>query len=318
MFPSLMRVMSRSRVTVLLFHKVPLQKDALAPGESDFQAFEQVLDFLCDHYRILPLPDVLAGLDSGKLPSGGVCITFDDGYADWMEGAIPALERRNAHATLFLTTGQLAENGMPMWHERIRHAVQAAVSPLRDCSSSHALPVATLAEKRAAVALLDREFKYLPLAEREARLLSLEQQAACHASDMPRLGAAQVRAIANRGFTIGAHTENHPILTMSSLDEVRYEFGAARETLQSITGQPVNCLAYPNGRQQDFNQSHVELARAAGYTSAVTTVPGTLDLQTSRFHIPRFTPWGPDPLRMWLQMSRNLVRGASAFSRGSV
>lgn len=319
MFTSLMRQLSRNKVTVLLFHKVPRQPDLLAPQESDFQAFEQVMDFLCAHYRILPLSDVVASLGSGKLPSGSVSITFDDGYADWMDGVIPALERRNAHATLFLTTGQLAEGGMPMWHERIRNAVHGASTPLLDVSSSYPeLPVATLTEKRSTVSILDMEYKYLELAEREARLQSLERQAGCCPTRLPRLGAEQVRMIANRGFAIGAHTENHPILALSSEAEARHEFGAARETLQSITGQRVDCLAYPNGRERDFNRSHVDLARAAGYTSAVTTVPGAIGRDTSPFYMPRFTPWGPDPLRMYLQMSRNLMRGVTAFSRGEV
>lgn len=308
--------LARNKVTVLLFHKVPAAIDAMAPYESDLHAFEQVLAFICQRYRVIPLQDAMRGLQQGKLPSGSVCLTFDDGYADWIEGVVPALERRNAHATFFLTTGQF--DGMPLWHERIRHAVHNAAGMLSGLSLQHpSLPVNSLAERQAAVAVLEQEYKYLPLAEREQRLLQLEAQTGSDPHLLPRMRPEQVRHVHNRGFAIGAHTVGHPILSLCSHAEARHELGAAREVLQSVIGAEVDCLAYPNGRQSDFSAEHVRLARDSGYRSAVTTEPGAMSAGTSLFHVPRFTPWGPDPLRMLLQMSRNLMRGSPGFSHGA-
>lgn len=301
------RRLARNKVTVLLFHKVPAQPDPAAPHEADLPAFARVLDFICSRFRVIPLQDALHGLHSGRLPGNSVCLTFDDGYDDWVGGVVPLLEQRQAHATFYLTSGQF--DGMPLWHERIRHAVLRATAPIAGIAASGAtLAVDTPAARQAAVAQLERELKYMALARREERLLALEAVTGSDPASIPRMTIAQAREIHNRGFGIGAHTVDHPILTLCSEAEARRELGAARETLRAVTGAAVDCLAYPNGRHGDFDASHVRLAREAGYTSAVTTVPGAMTVSTPIHEIPRFTPWGPDWLRMQLQMSRNLMR----------
>jgi peptidoglycan/xylan/chitin deacetylase (PgdA/CDA1 family) len=302
------RRLSRGKVTVLLFHKVPVTVDPVAPHEADLPAFERVLDFLCERYRVIPLQDALRGLDDAtgrSIPGGSVCLTFDDGYVEWASGLAAALERRQAHATFYMTTGQYDD--MPLWHERIRHAVQRATHPIMDVIS-HPLTVETDAARCKAVAVLEHTLKYMPLAERAERLLHLEQVTASDPLTIPRMSQALTRDLSNRGFAIGAHTVDHPILSLTTEREAMHELGTARETLEAITGARIDMLAYPNGRMNDFKRTHVDMARRAGYTSAVTTEPGTICTNTDRFLIPRFTPWGPDPLRMQVQMARNLLR----------
>lgn len=297
--------LARNKVTVLLFHKVPSVADPMAPHESDLSGFERVLDFLCQRYRIIPLQDAIRGLGTGKLPSGSVCLTFDDGYVDWVDGVVPMLERRQAHATFYLTTGQF--DGMPLWHERIRSAVQHATTPINGVLM-RTLAVASAGDRQESVSILERELKYMPLAEREAKLHMLEAATGSDPRKLPRMSADQVRHIHNRGFAIGAHTVAHPILSLSSAAEARHELGAARETLEAVIGARVDGLAYPNGRKSDFTAEHIQMARETGYSNAVTTEPGAIRSVTSPYLIPRFTPWGPDSLRMLVQMSRNLMR----------
>ncbi|MFG1999166.1 polysaccharide deacetylase family protein [Spirillospora sp. NPDC048911] len=47
----------------------------------------------------------------GELPDKPVAITFDDGYADFHEQALPVLEKHGFTATVFVTTGWLADAG---------------------------------------------------------------------------------------------------------------------------------------------------------------------------------------------------------------
>lgn len=301
------RRLSRGKTTVLLFHKVPRLPDPVAPHEADLPTFERVLDFLCEHYRIIPLQDALSGRDTvGKgIPGSSVCLTFDDGYTNWVNGLASALERRQAHATFYMTTGQY--DGFPLWHERIRHAVQHATSTITGVAS-RPLSIVNAMARCEAVALLEQELKYMPLALRHEKLLLLEQITGSDPSAIPRMSPAQTRELHSRGFSIGAHTVDHPILSLSDEREAWHELGTARETLEGIVGGRVNALAYPNGRKSDFKGVHVDMARRAGYASAVTTEPGTLHAGSDPYLIPRFTPWGPDPMRMQVQMSRNFLR----------
>jgi peptidoglycan/xylan/chitin deacetylase (PgdA/CDA1 family) len=51
------------------------------------------------------------------------CITFDDGYADKHDVAMPILQRHGLCATFFIATGFL--NGGCMWNDTIIETVRA-------------------------------------------------------------------------------------------------------------------------------------------------------------------------------------------------
>ena len=63
------------------------------------------LDAVVDHY-----------VDGKPLPDGAVLITFDDGYRDNLENALPILRRHGYPAVLFAPIGFLGEN-RPLPHE---------------------------------------------------------------------------------------------------------------------------------------------------------------------------------------------------------
>lgn len=305
---ALLARMARGKLSAFLFHKIPLERDLLAPAELHLAAFEAVIDFIRANFSVLPLEDAVARLPSGRLPPRAACITFDDGYENWSEGAIPVLERHGLHATFFICSGQYT--GLPMWHERILHAVWHLRCPeltLPD-SGLPTLPVATLAQRQAALDLLEHHLKYQTLTFREEILARLEAIAGVDPIALPRMSVAQLRTLANKGFGIGAHTVNHPILGFCDSDSAMYEIGTVREHLEGIIGQPVKGFAYPNGRPLvDFTAQTVRMVKQVGYGYAVTTDWGVANAQTSIFQIPRFTPWGPAPFRMTLQVARNLM-----------
>ena len=112
-----------ARLSVLLFHKIPTLADPLTTDEMDLARFEKILDFLSLNTNVMPLPEATVALQAGKLPKRAMALTFDDGYAEWIDNVSPALRKRNLPGTFFVTTGQLA--GSALWHERIVAAVRA-------------------------------------------------------------------------------------------------------------------------------------------------------------------------------------------------
>jgi len=65
------------------------------------------LDEVRDHYLL-----------GAKLPKGAVLITFDDGYLDNLENALPVLRRHGYPAVLFVPIGFL-DDGRPLPHEEL-------------------------------------------------------------------------------------------------------------------------------------------------------------------------------------------------------
>jgi len=299
---------SKGKLSVFLFHKTPRQCDPLVPKDMDLARFENFLDSTFSTMRVLPLEEALARLQAGSLPRRAACITFDDGYPDWITGVAPLLRLRNLHATFFITSGQF--DGAPLWHERILAAVRRLSGPLLDLGVPFLPPqsVSTIADRACQVQRLERELKYLTLLRREQILQQLEAEAGVELADVPVMSEAQLRDLHSQGFGIGGHTALHPILDYCNAEEVEREIGAARERLQAIVRGPVNGFAYPNGRPYaDFSRMHVDAVKRAGYRFAVTTHWGVATANTSLFQIPRFTPWAERDWHMTFQLARNLM-----------
>jgi glycosyltransferase involved in cell wall biosynthesis/peptidoglycan/xylan/chitin deacetylase (PgdA/CDA1 family) len=310
MLRPIFKLLSHGKLTVLLFHKVPIVRSAYVANEIDLATFERVVTNASRLFNIIPLDDAVLALRAGNLPDRAACITFDDGYADWLGGAVPVLERHQLHATFFITTGQFS--GQPMWNERILHAIAQAPASL----GSLVLPglplphmaLQSVADKQWAIRQLDELLKYQEPQLREHTLLALEQITGASARNVPVMSDSDLRTIHSKGFGIGSHTVSHPILTQCNAAMALQEMVQSREQLEAIVRGKITAFAYPNGvPQRDFDPTHIEMVKRAGYTCALTTHFGAANGATSVFQIPRFTPWGPTAGKMTLQFARNLL-----------
>jgi peptidoglycan/xylan/chitin deacetylase (PgdA/CDA1 family) len=329
---TLFSLVSRGRLSILAFHAVPRSTSVLRPDELTAAQFEQRLTELKKFLSFMPLSEGVQRLRAGTLPQGAACITLDDGYAGWMDGVVPALERLGLTATLFITTGQL--HGRMLWNERLHRAIDASVEGAATvrltCKGEvHSFDLGTLASKKRSILQLEQFIKYQPPAEKELLICAVE--AHCGITPAPEEQAPQlitrddVINLHRRGFEIGAHTETHPILARCTDAEARREIGRSREVLSDLLGVQVAGFAYPNGQPgKDFDQRHADMVREAGFSYAVSTTWGSARDSSDVFALPRFTPWGPGPLKTFVQMSRNLlyrpatvprVQGAAATPR---
>lgn len=306
---------AHSKLTILQFHRVPALVDPLSPSEMGQVQFERILDFFMSCTRILPLGEATRALARNTLPDRAVALTFDDGYAEWIDVISPVLRARNLPATFFVTTEQLT--GATMWHERINAAVRA----LPDLGATLPYGFGSFSDlsqfnNRIRLALeLQERFKYVPLQERSIAIQALEAQATTVLERPNPFDEASVRELHNQGFEIGGHTIHHPILNQSDDAEAMREIGGSKDRLEGIIGAPVTLFAYPNGRPlRDFSTRHVEMVKTCGYAGAVITGGGVAQAGTDPFQLPRFTPWGNDPTRMALQVARNLVTRPTLYS----
>jgi phosphatidylinositol alpha-1,6-mannosyltransferase len=297
----------RGCLSVLLFHKIPTKADPLTVDELDLAGFERILDFLADNAIVLPLPEATAALKAGKLPSRAMALTFDDGYAEWIDNVSPALRARNLPATFFVTTGQL--EGAALWHERIVGAVRALPDTgfFLPYGFGNYTDLTLPGSRLRLIEELQERLKYSPLADRVGAIEVLEAQARS-AISLPRpFDKESVRTLHNQGFDIGAHTVHHPILNECTRTQARAEIGGCKEELEAITGAQVHSFAYPNGRpNEDYGPEHVAMVKSMGYTSAVTTSNGVSNSKSDMFQLPRFTPWGLSNERIAFQLARNM------------
>lgn len=300
-----------ARLTILIFHRVYAQPDPLFPGEPDAGQFDRLCAWLARWFHVLPLDDAARRLAEGRLPSRAACITFDDGYADNHDVALPILRRHGLVATFFIATGYLS--GGRMFNDSLVETVRAAPGPVLDTRGlaegmPASLDLGSIEARRSAVDKLIGALKYGPAEERQAIAGQLQQRAGLAAlPDDLMMIPDQVRALHRAGMQIGAHTVTHPILARLGDDEALREIVDSRRTLESMLGAPVTLFAYPNGRPgEDYSARSIELVRSAGFAAAVSTAWGCAEAGSDLFQLPRFTPWDRTRLRFGLRLISNL------------
>lgn len=298
---------SDGQLLILQFHKIPLAVDPLLPDEIAGAEFDRAMAAYSGWFNFLPLDEAVARLKTKSLPKRAAALTFDDGYADWFDHAVPVLERLSIPATFFITTEQL-ENGPPLWHERIARALKAMSLDSLPDGFEWGLDKIQSNDRLLgrAIRTVQEHLKYLDLKTRGERIEQLEALA-CELRPMRAFTAADVIALRQRGFQIGAHSVRHPILCKCTLAEARQEIAGSKEALESILREPVKMFAYPNGMPGvDFFGDHLKLVRDAGFDLAVSTAKGIAKPDSDVFQLPRYTPWARSRWRSAFQLIKNM------------
>ncbi|MGZ8635135.1 MAG: polysaccharide deacetylase family protein [Solirubrobacteraceae bacterium] len=92
-----------SGLRILLYHRISDDNDPLALSPRRFR--DQMAYLQDEGYRVVDLMEALELLRRRALVGRAVVLTFDDGFADVAEEALPVLERHGFPATVFVTTG---------------------------------------------------------------------------------------------------------------------------------------------------------------------------------------------------------------------
>lgn len=225
-------------------------------------------------FDIVPLDEAPARLASGK--ERFVALTFDDGYRDNLDQALPVLKRHGAPWTMFVTTDYAAGEGRLWWLE-LEEVVRAS-----DHVELRGGPVAagTTAEKEAAFSAAYRELRAGPEDLLRDTLARWCDQAGIDRPGLVRrlcLGWSDLTDLSREtGVTIGAHTLTHPMLAKHDEATARREITECRSVISERLGREVRHLAYPVGDPTSAGPREFALAREAGFATAVTTRPGHL------------------------------------------
>ena len=300
----------RSRLSVLIFHRVHRHADPLCPDEMTAPLFDRVLGRLKAWFNVIPLDRAVEDLLAGRLPDRPLCITFDDGYADNYEVALPILKKHGLSATFFIATGYL--DGGCMFNDKVTEAIRACGAEVLDLTSAGlgTYGLASLDHRRRAVGEVVAAIKYVGSPKRELLAQEICDIAGVSPPVSLMMSRAQLRDLHRQGMGVGGHTRSHPILAATAGDVAMAELVDGKRDIEEIIGQTVTLLAYPNGRPGiDYRAEHVLLAREAGFRGAVSTAKGVATAGSDVFQIPRFTPWGRSMVKFGARLGLNLRAG---------
>jgi peptidoglycan/xylan/chitin deacetylase (PgdA/CDA1 family) len=306
-------------LTVLTFHRVARAGAAgFDPDVSDTtpEAFDRQVAMLKRYFTLIDTAALDAHRSGAPLPPNPALITFDDGYRDNHDEALPILRRHDAKAVFFVATQYVDERRL-FWWERINRAVAGSPEArlwltypedrafdLSSAAGRHACTQALLAvvKKHAG---LDLE-RFLGEIEAAARM-PLDRDEERHLADALLMSWEQVRALKAAGMDVQSHTHAHRILQTLTDDEVTADLRTSRSILEAQIDAPVYALAYPAGKPISAQPGLRRAVRRAGIRLGLTTSPGSIRVDRSLdwLGIPRVT--------VERDMSDTFFRGCLAF-----
>ena len=195
---------------VLMYHKVNDQPEN--PVTVPTSAFAEQMAHLRElGYAVVGLDAVLDHYVEGKaLPDKAVLITFDDGYRDNLENALPALEAHGYPAVLFAPVGYVGER-QPLPHDE-HLAERGVINPTLDWGELREL-------EQAGVRVESHGISHRPLAE-----LEVDEAAREIAISKLRLEERLGRPVRAFAYVKGSEAHYRPV-HLSLLRQAGYDVG---------------------------------------------------------------------------------------------
>ncbi len=210
--------------------------------------FERELDWLLSRLRPITLDQICASRATGeRLPKRALFLSFDDGFREMAEIVSPLCKRKGVPATFFLTTDFLDNRKLGYRHK--------ASLLLEHFQGMPAASVTALVSKVAANWSLQFKGEVKPF------ILSLDWgQTGCLdelaraagldfdqylSEQQPYLTSTQVNLLLQDGFSIGAHSLDHPRYSEIPLEEQIRQTHRSMEFLDLHFGLKNRAFAFP-------------------------------------------------------------------------
>jgi peptidoglycan/xylan/chitin deacetylase (PgdA/CDA1 family) len=272
-----------NRLTTLTYHRIadPMASDfrgLVTNVSATAETFATHLDFVQRWFNVISLDVLLAWLrGDGDLPPRAALITFDDGYRDNLTAAMPALRARGLEATIFVTSGKIGSTE-PFWWD---HAAHCLMSSCRDRADLPLLGSQELGDRYSRTMLTQQwciAASQIPSDKVAGAVEQLAEQVDVQIDSDTFAGVYmnwdEVRKLAANGFTVGAHTANHPALAQVPMERARQEATESKARLEAEIGVPVHAFAYPHGSLLHFGKEHEEMLAEEGFRVAFSTLCG--------------------------------------------
>lgn len=314
---------------ILAYHSVveePQRTDYILGSSRSRADFERHMETLARKFSPVTIDDIAEFARSGrKLPTHAVAVTFDDGFADNYEIALPILNRYGIPATFYIMFDAV-ENGTLPWYCRIRFAFNTTKkAEWTDPETGRTYKLGSPEGRRAAMPIAWDRGAALAGAELKAFVEEIERVLEIDpAHAQPQHGMMmdweQVRGLKKAGHTIGGHTLSHPNVAQVSVDTARAEIAGCKAKIAERLGEAVEHFSYPHpALNPHWSNETLGITREAGFKSAVLTTYGSVRAGDDPLALKRVTtPADIDQFTLNLQMTflRSSVAAAGAGRAG--
>ena len=300
---------NRHKITVLTLHGVmekheqslwePLRPQ-LRPSE-----LEVMLKLISKYYHFITAEQCV-GMLEGKIPiiEHALLLTFDDGYRNTIDYALPICEQFGIKPLLFIVTDHI-NSGKPFWFDRLDYALQQNMGGiisveyegaeyLFDATSRDILKTCYQQFRDDCKRLFNNDIKMNQLFDALSDRLEYRSGKAlseiCQYDDWSSIATWSLlrEAVKEERIDIASHTVNHWRLNSLNKEEILFQLQQSKTHIEKELDIQCDYFCYPNG---NYNTLAINLVKKSGYIAAFSTDAGLCNkyddlMVLKRFHFP--------------------------------
>lgn len=229
---------------------------------------------------IVTLDEVHRRLANRQFERRFACFTFDDGYRDNRDCALPVMRDYAAPFTVFVTSDFAEGTGRLWWVALERVIAKAPSVEAMIGGNTVRLDTSSASARQTA---FDRLHDWMRTLQEHDLQREVTALCARHGVDEVAICGElcmswdELKSFADDPLvTIGAHTISHCNLAQQREEVARQELVVSRARIEEKVQRPILHLVYPYGDRAAAGPREFALAGAAGYKTALTTRSGML------------------------------------------
>ncbi|ABM02313.1 polysaccharide deacetylase [Psychromonas ingrahamii 37] len=297
---------NRHKISVLMLHGVMTPHDntiwnplrpQLSPGE-----LQRVLGILSSYYQFITVKQCIDMLE-GKIPliDNALLITFDDGYRNNIDYALPICEQFAIKPVLFVTTGYI-DSGLPFWFDRLDYALQQNMGGVIsfeyqgakycfDATSRQALKTSYQAFRDHCKQVFTEDIEMNQLFNALSEMLEIRAGKALREISTDDDWSAMVswpqlrEAVKTGRLDVSSHTVDHLRVDRLPEEQILIQLQQSKMRIEQELAGKCHYFCYPNG---NYNDLAISLLKKTGYRAAFSTDVGLCEVKDSLMTLKRF------------------------------
>lgn len=259
---------------VLNFHRVSDDECPLWPPMK-LSVFEGIIAYLSRNVNVVS-PEFLFSLEVADLSKPVVLITFDDGYRDFIDNALPILIRYSIPCLHSICPSLIDSSWLP-WPQVIASYLKANLGSSVDWLGGEKLDIPVSISEIYFLKILSS--LYLVEWDILNSFIDSIRPLAKVPPSIRLMGWREVSYCATNNVVIGSHSLEHENLASVSFCQALRRMSDSKRLIEERTGIDVKFFAYPSGQLPEFSS---ELLLKSGYDFGFSSDQRAVILDNSR------------------------------------
>jgi peptidoglycan/xylan/chitin deacetylase (PgdA/CDA1 family) len=270
------RTRRRPTLTVLAYHRVCPYDPATYLLDDDLvsatpEAFDAQMRWVKAEYDVISFAELAAAWPDRPLPARPLILTFDDGYRDNHDVALPILAHHGLPATVFVSTAYIGRRDL-FWFDKLAYWLKRTRQRRLILRGAIGREFPIGEHRHPLIRTIQDLLKAADEQTHEDVMQQVERQL-----DVPLEGVDQgrpltwdeARRMVSRNIELGSHTVRHLNLARLSPDRLEAELCRSKTAIEAEARCAVVAVAYPFGTPDAYSDTVRQAAAGAGYRFAV-------------------------------------------------